>query len=189
MGKTFSSWKRRFVKIEGDKLLTYTDDGPGAEFKGEVSLRATVCRLTESKGHAKGPQFRFETTDASGTSTSWAAFSREARLTWIHALANRGVQLDGELLLGDDDGGEDYDEEDDRGGVTSVSPSRRPSREKAGTDAISPAGQLRKLPRGGARSASGNQGHTRVLQCHFNSSVWRSILPEKASTLRELEGR
>ena len=42
---------------------------------------------------------------------------------------------------------------------------------------------------GGANDAGPLQGHTRVLQLYFNSSVWRSIVSEKASTLRELEER
>ena len=33
------------------------------------------------------------------------------------------------------------------------------------------------------------QGHARVLQLYFNSSFWRSIVSEKAFTLRELEAR
>ena len=33
------------------------------------------------------------------------------------------------------------------------------------------------------------QGHTRVLQLHFNWSFWRSNVSEKAYTLRELEER
>ena len=42
---------------------------------------------------------------------------------------------------------------------------------------------------GGANDAGPLQGHTRVLQLYFNSGVWRSIVSEKASTLREREER
>ena len=61
------------------RLLLYTDDGPGADFKGSVSLQGSSCRISLSKMHSKGPQFAFETTDAHGSSTSWAAFSRARR--------------------------------------------------------------------------------------------------------------
>jgi len=79
LGKAFSSWKRRFVKLEDQSLLLYTDDGPGADFKGSLHLEHSSLRVTEAKGKTKGPQFRFEMTDANGASTRGGAASFRSR--------------------------------------------------------------------------------------------------------------
>ena len=143
----------------------YTDDGPGADFKGTVSLSGSSCRVSLSKINSKGPQFAFETTDAHGTSTSWAArayistrkrrrFSREGRRDWIGALASRGVALKGDYLLDEGltppeapgSGGEEDAEEEH------VSPSRRPSRELEKPGEATPKGGDPRSPQHGSRS-------------------------------------
>lgn len=54
MSAAFWTWKRRFVKLDGDHMLLYSDDGPGAEFKGTLAVNGISVTLS----HAKNAGFR-----------------------------------------------------------------------------------------------------------------------------------
>ncbi|KAJ8611309.1 hypothetical protein CTAYLR_006615 [Chrysophaeum taylorii] len=95
MSVAFWTWKRRFVKIEGEQLLLYADDGPGAEFKGTVPVRGISVALARAKNATKGGAlYAFNTTEASGATIAWAAFSRDERARWLRALVAHGATLE-----------------------------------------------------------------------------------------------
>lgn len=49
MSAAFLTWRRRFVKIEGENLVMFSDDGPGADFKGTVPIRGMSVSLARAK--------------------------------------------------------------------------------------------------------------------------------------------
>lgn len=49
MSAAFLTWRRRFVKIEGQNLVMFSDDGPGADFKGTVPIRGMSVSLARPK--------------------------------------------------------------------------------------------------------------------------------------------
>lgn len=119
MNAPFWQWKRRFVKLDGEQLLLYADDGPGAEFKGTVPIRGVSMSLARAKQTSKsGALYAFTTTDSSGTTVTWAAFSRSERARWLKTLHFRGATLDPEAeaasaRVEDDDVGPEEDTEEE----------------------------------------------------------------------------
>mmetsp|Transcript_9561 Transcript_9561/g.14664 ORF Transcript_9561/g.14664 Transcript_9561/m.14664 type:complete len:1657 (+) Transcript_9561:62-5032(+) len=89
-----SHWKRRFAKLEGDLMLLYADDGPGAEFKGTVQIRGVLVGIGKSKHKGKGAFYCFTLTESGSSTITWAAFSRQERSRWVRALKQRGASLD-----------------------------------------------------------------------------------------------